>query len=59
MIPLPDFKRILGPMANNLSDGQIEAVRDAQDRLADIFFDSWLRERNIPKLQPHNAGKTT
>ena len=56
MIPLPDFKRILGSTANNLSDKQIEAIRDAQDRLADIFFDSWLRERNMTKLQSSYNG---
>jgi len=45
-IPIPEFKKLLGPAASGLSDSEIERLRDLEDRLADIIFDSWLRNRN-------------
>ena len=45
-IPIPEFRKLLGPVASNLSDFEIEHLRDLEDRLADIIFDSWLRNRN-------------
>jgi hypothetical protein len=50
-IPIPEFKKLLGPAASGLSDSEIEHLRDLEDRLADIVFDSWLRNRNAqPEL---------
>jgi len=46
MIPLEEFKKSLGPLADTLSEEEILALREKLDRLADIVFDSWLRERN-------------
>ena len=48
MIPIPEFKKLLGPVAAGLSDVEIERLRDLEDRLADIVFDAWLRKRNPP-----------
>jgi len=45
-IPIQEFKKLLGPAASGLSDSEIERLRDLEDRLADIVFDSWLRNRN-------------
>ena len=45
-IPIQKFKKLLGPAASELSDSEIERLRDLEDRLADIVFDSWLRKRN-------------
>ncbi len=45
-IPIPEFKQLLGGFAIGLSEVEIEGLRDWEDRLADIFFDSWLRKRN-------------
>jgi len=45
-IPIAEFKKLLGPAAAELSDSEIERLRDLEDRLADIVFDSWLRNRN-------------
>jgi hypothetical protein len=45
-IPLPEFKKLLGSAAADLSDSEIERLRDLEDRLADIVFDSWLRNHN-------------
>jgi hypothetical protein len=46
MIPLHEFKKLLGNTASTLSDAEIERLRDMEDRLADIIFDAWLRKRN-------------
>jgi hypothetical protein len=50
-IPILEFKKLLGPAASGLSDSEIEHLRDLEDRLADIVFDAWLRDRNSqPKV---------
>jgi hypothetical protein len=46
MIPIHEFKQLLGTGASGLSDAEIERIRDLEDRLADIVFDAWLRKRN-------------
>ena len=46
MIPLPEFKKLLGTTATDLPAADIERLRDLEDRLADIIFDAWLRKRN-------------
>jgi hypothetical protein len=48
MIPLPEFKKLLGPAASGLSDDEVMAIRDLEERLADFVFDLWLMERNKP-----------
>ena len=45
-ISITEFKKLLGSVASGLSDSEIERLRDLEDRLADIVFDSWLRNRN-------------
>lgn len=49
MIPLDEFKASLGPLAHTLSEEQIRDMRELMDRLADIVFDAWLRDKNKPK----------
>ena len=46
MIPLEEFKKSLGPIADTLSEEEILALREKLDCLADIVFDMWLRKRN-------------
>jgi hypothetical protein len=48
MIPLEEFKKSLGPLADTLSEAEILALREQLDRLADVVFDMWLRKRNGP-----------
>lgn len=55
MIPIHEFKKLLGAAATDLSDVEIERLRDLEDRLADILFDAWLRKRN---QQPDVAKKS-
>jgi len=40
MIPLDEFKKLLGPLAQTLSEEEILAIRERMDQLADIVFDS-------------------
>jgi len=55
MIPISEFKKLLGAVAADLSAAEIEHLRDLEDRLADILFDVWLRKRN---QQPEMAKKS-
>jgi hypothetical protein len=48
MIPLEEFKKSLGSIADTLTEEEILALREKLDRLADIVFDMWLRKRNGP-----------
>ena len=41
-----DFKKSLGLGANKYSDEEIERMRIICDRIADLFFDSWLNKKN-------------
>ena len=49
MISIEKFKKILGPKAQNLSDEEIEQIRDAQYRLSDILFDMWWEDKKENK----------
>jgi len=49
MIPLPKFKQILGDVAKNLSDEEIEKIRDAQRDLAEVVFEQWFKEKHNKK----------
>ena len=46
MIPSNEFKNHLGPLAEKLTEEQIENLRQLEDKLADLFFDSWLENIN-------------
>ena len=48
MIPLEESKKSLGSLADTLSEEEILALREKLDRLSDIVFDMWLRDRNSP-----------
>lgn len=41
MISIEKFKQLLGLEAQNLSDKEIEQIRDSQYQLADMAFDVW------------------
>ena len=44
MIDLEEYKRILGPLAEELTEEQILKLRDQQDQMAEIFFAMWLEQ---------------
>ena len=45
-LPFADFKESLGSLANLLTDEVIEEMRVTFDRFADVFFDTWLSQKN-------------
>lgn len=49
MIPLEEFKKALGILAEELSEEQILQVREQQDQMAEAFLSSWLDEINQVK----------
>ena len=46
MISFEEFKKTLGVFANELSDKEIENIRYAFNRIADIAFDRWVTQKN-------------
>ena len=46
MITLSKFKKLLGEEANNLTDEQIEEIRNTLYQLVEIIFDKWMKEKN-------------
>ena len=52
MIPLEEFKTLLGPGFDHLSEIELKAIRDSEDRLAGILFDLWLDERGRASASP-------
>lgn len=48
VIPLPEFKKLLGSAGEKLTEEEILRIRDAEDRLADIVFEMWLKHRSGP-----------
>jgi hypothetical protein len=49
-ISLDDFKKTIGPLAEQLSEKQIEWLFEAEIKIADAIFEWWLRRRNESKL---------
>ncbi|MFA6918387.1 MAG: hypothetical protein WC285_06230 [Candidatus Gracilibacteria bacterium] len=45
-VTFEDFKRSLGKAAGKYTDEQIERMRTACDKMADLVFDTWLNKRN-------------
>jgi len=55
MMSFPEFKKLIGPLANTMTDAEIEKLRELEYRFADVVFDWWLRKRNNPE-QPSDGG---
>ncbi len=43
MISLAKFKELLGKEADNMTDKEIEEIRDAQYRMAELAFEFWQK----------------
>ncbi|HTE49033.1 MAG TPA: hypothetical protein VK675_03950 [Candidatus Paceibacterota bacterium] len=50
MISLEEFKKALGNLKNELSEEEILKLRENQDQMAEILFNSWLMEINKNKV---------
>lgn len=49
MISIEKFKKLLGSEAQNLTDKEIEQLRNTQYQLADILFDMWWKDKKEKK----------
>ena len=47
MISLPKFKELLGDEAQDLTDEEIEHIRDAQYQFARLAFNKWAMEKEL------------
>ena len=52
MIALEKFKQLLGKAANDLTDKEIEDIRDLEYRIADAIIDLWRREQLSDTSEP-------
>lgn len=46
MFDLIEFRKLLGPLADGLTDAEVKRIRDLEYGFASAIFDSWLRKRN-------------
>lgn len=46
MIPLDEYKRMLGSLAKTLSEQDIIGLRCLETDIADAIFDWWVRNRS-------------
>ena len=51
MIPLPDFKNLLGKYAESLNEEQIKQLQNMEYQIADAIFDQWLKKHNEHRLE--------
>jgi hypothetical protein len=52
MIDLLDFKALLGEKASDLSEAEVERIRELEYQIADALFEKWLSQRiKIPKTE--------
>lgn len=51
MIALAKYKQLLGNEGENLTDAEVEELRDAQYRMARIAFEMWSKEKNIASVE--------
>ncbi|HTQ12522.1 MAG TPA: hypothetical protein VMH86_01500 [Rhizomicrobium sp.] len=45
MIPLPEYRKLLGSYAAKLTEQEIVDLRKLEFEIADAIFDAWLRMR--------------
>jgi len=49
MISPSEFKKLMGEEAIGLTDQEIEEIRDAQYKAAELAFEFWQRDKLFPK----------
>ena len=47
MIPIPKFKELLGDEAKNMTDKEIEELRNAQYAWASLIFEDWAEKKGL------------
>lgn len=56
MIGLLEFKELLGEEAANLTDAEVERIRELEYLIADTLFEDWLNQRSLASKR--NLEKT-
>jgi len=51
MIPLADYKKLLGIWGKDLTDDEVQKIYNMQCQLADVIFDKWLVKHNDQSLE--------
>lgn len=51
MIPLLEFKKLLGEYAKNLTDQEIEEIRHEQYKIAEMAFKAWTQRKGLNSLR--------
>ena len=46
MYSFEEFKELLGPLGEKLTDEEIKHIMDMEYQIADAVFEKWLRKRN-------------
>lgn len=46
MLSISEFKKLAGEEADNLTDEEIEKVRDVMCELSNMLFDMWIEDIN-------------
>ena len=60
MLSIEEFKKALGHNAEGYTEHQLEWMRVFCDRFADLFFDVWLKERNVHnEVKDHEQDRST
>jgi len=49
MISLPKFKELLGKEGKNLTNEEVEQIRDAQYKFARLAFQEWIVKKRLIK----------
>ena len=57
MIDLVEFRQLLSPAARDLSDKEIERIRDVEHGFAKAIFEMWLRDRHAISTENAEATK--
>jgi hypothetical protein len=47
MIGLPEFKKLMGEEAIGLTDQEIEEIRNAQYKMAELAFEFWRKDKAL------------
>jgi|GEM_PF-5105007 len=55
MISIQKMRKLIPDGAQDLSDEELERVREDLYKLTNIAFDLWVREKKLKKLNP-NTG---
>jgi hypothetical protein len=56
-LSLSEFKKLIGSLADKLTEDQIEWLYDAELKIADAIIDWWLHKRNASREIDENSEK--